>query len=315
MTDLSPVNNNEPPNQPSASDPQEITTNLPTAPTFNTWPELLSFILKTKHGLLFVSILILVAGVFTSLSIYIMRPDQIEITTTAGTINLKKGNQQDAILLLNPVGDAQESPWVKTGIQVKKGDKVTITASGRVNNSLKRLIWAAQTDEELESLWVDPEGSKPKNDYLKDRNKYKVLPDKNGAYYGYGMLIAAIKDSKEQIDPNNIEPIGKNKTFTATTNGELLLTVNDIWLSSEMKEVYAPPFNDDHLEYYLTLAKLQAGSNQDFDSWSKTIQRQKAQEQYPKRLKQWQKIVKEKNWNVWYNDNTGSFSVSISINK
>ncbi|MBU7587126.1 MAG: hypothetical protein KAF91_30475 [Nostoc sp. TH1S01] len=33
---------------------------------------------------------------------------------------------------------------------------------------------------------------------------------------------------KEQIDPNNIEPIRKNKTFTATTNGELLLTVNDI---------------------------------------------------------------------------------------
>lgn len=315
MTDLSPVNNNEPPNQASASDPQEITANSPSAPTFANWLELLSFFLRTKHGLLFVSILILVVGVFTSLSIYIMRPDQIEITTTAGTINLKRGNQQDAIILLNPVGDSKESPWVKTGIQVKKGDKVTITASGSVNTSLKRLIRAAQIDEELQSPWVDPEGSKPEDDYLKDRNKYKVLPDKNGAYYGYGMLIAAIKDSKEQIDPNNIEPIRKNKTFTATTNGELLLTVNDIWLSSEMKEVYVPPLNEDNFEYYLTLAQLQTDSNQDFDSWSKTTQRQKAQEQYQKRLKQWWEIVKQKNWNVWYNDNTGAFSVSISINK
>ncbi|MBU7587127.1 MAG: hypothetical protein KAF91_30480 [Nostoc sp. TH1S01] len=83
----------------------------------------------------------------------------------------------------------------------------------------------------------------------------------------------------------------------------------------ERKEVYVPPFNEDNFEYYLTLAKLQVGSNQDFDSWSKTTQRQKAQEQYQKRLMQWQEIVKQKNWNVWYNDNTGAFSVSISINK
>ncbi|MHC5722324.1 MAG: hypothetical protein ACYTX0_62515, partial [Nostoc sp.] len=89
-----------------------------------------------------------------------MRPDQIEITTKAGTINLKKGNKQDAILLLNPVGDDKNSAWIKTGIIVKEGDQLTITASGRVNTSLKRVIMAAQTDEQMESPWVGPEGSK-----------------------------------------------------------------------------------------------------------------------------------------------------------
>ena len=129
------------------------------------------------------------------------------------------------------------------------------------------------------------------------------------------MLLAGIKDSKSQIEPDNIEPIGESKTFTATTTGELVLTVNDIWLSSDMKEVYAPPFNDDSLEYYLKLAQVQNALNEDFNSWSKTTQRKKAEEEYQKRLKKWQSIVKEKNWNLWYNDNIGAFSVSVTVNK
>jgi hypothetical protein len=315
MADLS-SKNNELAIREGASAQQAQTQNSPSVPTFTfNWLELLSFLFRTKHGLLLTSILILVAGAIVSLSLYIMRPDQIEITTKAGTINLKKGNKQDAILLLNPVGDDKNSAWIKTGIIVKEGDQVIITASGRVNTSLKRVIMAAQTDEQMESPWVGPEGSKLEDDYFKDRNKYKLLPDKNGAYYGYGMLLAAIKDSKSQIKPDNIEPIGESKTFTATTNGELMLTVNDIWLSSDMKEVYVPPFNEESFLYYLKLAQIQNALNGDFNSWSKTTQDKKAKEEYQKRLKKWHTIVERKNWNLWYNDNIGAFSVSVTVNK
>jgi hypothetical protein len=119
MADLS-SKNNELASQEGASAQQAQTQNSPSVPTFTNWLELLSFLFRTKHGLLLTSILILVAGAIVSLSLYIMRPDQIEITTKAGTINLKKGNKQDAILLLNPVGDDKNSAWIKTGIIVTR---------------------------------------------------------------------------------------------------------------------------------------------------------------------------------------------------
>ncbi|QKQ74781.1 hypothetical protein [Nostoc sp. TCL240-02] len=301
--------NNDPPSQEGNLAQQLPPQNQVAAPIFTNWLEVLSFLLRTKHGLLLISILIIVVGAIVSFSLYITRPDQIEITTKAGNITLKRGNKQDAILLLNPVG-GKNTPWVSTGIMVKANDKVTITASGRVNTSLKRVVKAAQTDEKLESPWVSPEGSDPDEDLPRDRIKSTVMPSANGAYYGYGMLIAAIKDSTKQI--KNIENIGENKEFTIKTDGELVLTVNDIWLSSDMKDVYAPPFNDDNFRYYLSLAALKS---EDSNSWSEKMKREKAHQEYQNRLRAWNYIADNKNCNVWYNDNIGAFSVSVSGNK
>ncbi|MEA5626525.1 hypothetical protein [Nostoc sp. UHCC 0251] len=312
MTNQSQTNNTLP-NQDSDSAQESPTQNLS---TFTTWLDILSFLLKTKNGLTIIGILIIFLGTIISLSLYFTRPEEIEITTKAGTITLKRGSKQDGILLLNPVGADKNSPWVSTGIIVKANDKVTITASGRVNTSLKRIVTAAQTDEETESLWVDPQGSKLEDDFFKERNKHKLLPDKDGAYYGYGMLLAAVKDSKSQIKQDNIQPIGSSKTFTTPTDGELVLTVNDIWLSNDKKEVYARPLNEENFQYYLSKAQYEAAlKSEDFNSWSERTKKEKANEQYQNRLKHWENITKTNNWNVWYNDNIGAFSVSVSINK
>jgi hypothetical protein len=82
-----------------------------------------------------------------------------------------------------------------------------------------------------------------------------------------------------------------------------------------MKEVYVPPFNEESFLYYLKLAQIQNALNGDFNSWSKTTQDKKAKEEYQKRLKKWHTIVERKNWNLWYNDNIGAFSVSVTVNK
>jgi hypothetical protein len=57
-----------------------------------------------------------------------------------------------------------------------------------------------------------------------------------------------------------------------------------------------------------------AFKDEDFNSWSKETERQKADEQYQKRLKGWDTIVHNDNWNIWYDDNFGAFSVSITVN-
>jgi hypothetical protein len=53
---------------------------------------------------------------------------------------------------------------------------------------------------------------------------------------------------------------------------------------------------------------------EDFNSWSKAIEIQKVNEQCQKRLKDWEAIRTNNNWNAWYEDNVGFFSVSITVN-
>lgn len=270
----------------------------------------LSLLYKTKEGLLFSAIL---AGTFIT-GLYLMRPDRLEITTNAGTISLKRGNTQNAILLLSPSGGDENDPWVGTGIMVKKGDKVKITATGRVHTTLRRLVDTVENTPDFAVPWTGPNGFQPLQDYPYQaiRDKYKLMPGQKGAYYGYGMLLAAVRDARRQTESQ--EPIGENREFKAATDGELVLTVNDIWLKPEMKDVYVPPFND-NFEYYKEQAEFRAaGNGEDVRTWSEATKHERANQEYEKRLKRWKVIVAEKAWNNWYTDNIGSFSVAVTIN-
>ncbi|KYC42281.1 hypothetical protein WA1_20095 [Scytonema hofmannii PCC 7110] len=321
MTSM-PIDNDDPSGQEGALDQQAPTQNQHSIPTFSNWLEVISFLLRSKHGLLLTGLLIIVVGTVMSLTLYFMRPEQIEVTTKAGTFTLKRGNKQDAIILLSPVGGDENTPWVSTGIQVKSKDKVKITASGRVHTSLNKLIEAVQTDAP-NSGWVGPIGSMRQHERPKDRSKDKLLSDKNDAYYGYGMLLAAVRDSKNgQVKPEDIVPVKDGHNFEVKTDGELVLTVNDIWLSPESQDTYAPPLksgigvDDENFRYYLEKAQNQAILNgEDSNSWSEKKRLEKVKEQYTRRLKNWSKISRNKNWNAWYEDNIGAFTVSVTVSK
>lgn len=282
--------------------------------------EFLSFLVKTKEGRLLASILMITFGVAAIAVTFIMRPNKIEVITGVGTIIIKNGNTQNSVFLLSPSGADNNTPWVKTGIKVKKGDKIKINASGRVHTSLKRLVAEVQNPETIDLTylpWVGPEGLPLSQDFKLQaaRNSSKVLPDKNGAYYGYGMLLAGVKNSRRQITQDNIEPIGDSREFFTKEDGDLVLTVNDIWLNSSMKDIYVPPFKNNE-KYYEKEAYFKAiltGENASI--WSKKQKSEKAYKEYKKREKSWDIIVENKAWGLWYEDNTGSFSVSITVNQ
>jgi hypothetical protein len=289
----------------------------PPANPNNLW-EFLFRLITTKQGWLGITGIVAIVTAAVLITIHFMRPDQIEITTGVGTISIKKGNTQNAWFSLSPTGGDENTPWAKTGIMVKKGDLIKITANGRVHTSIRRLIAEAMTPEIDEQSWASPSGLSRSQDppsFLPQRDRHKLLPDKNGAYYGFGMLLAAVRDDKQQIKEDDIEPIGENRQFTAKTDGELVLTVNDIWLDKEDKDVYAPPLNqEENFKYYLQNAYFQAAlKGEDFNLWSKETERQKVEKQYQKRLKSWELVVKNNNWSIWYDDNMGSFSVSINV--
>jgi hypothetical protein len=292
-------------------------------PDPNTLWGFLFLLITTPRGWLGISGVAAIVTAAVLIAIQVINPEKIEISTGSGTIALKRGSTQNALFLLSPNGEDENTPedkntpWVGTEIEVKKGDVIKITASGRVHTSLLRLTAATLTPEVDEQSWSGPEGLnrslEPSFPHIFD--KQKLLPDKDGANYGFGMLLAAVRGSKQQIKEDDIEPIGENGELKANIDGELVLTVNDIWLDKEDKDTYALPFNE-NFKYYQQLAYYQAAlKGEDFDSWSKETKREKAEEQHQKRLKSWDAIADNNNWNVWYDNNIGAFSVSITVNE
>jgi hypothetical protein len=306
------------------SSPTETVENSPPTETVKNSPltksnlgEILEF-LRTEKGI-FLASTFMVASILGLVAIAFLA-NKIEIVTGAGTIIVKNGNTQNSVFNLSPTGGSK-TPWVKTGIKVKKGDKIKITASGRVHTSLKRLIAEAQNHavDPAYLPWVGPEGlQQEQEDKLQStfpaRRSYKVLPDKNGAYYGYGMLLAGVRNPRQEMLQENIEPIGISHDFQTKYDGELELTVNDVWLDESMENTYIVPIKN-NFEYYKSEAHFHAtliGEN--FSTWSKETEKKKANEAYKKRKQSWQAVVKHRAWGVWYEDNTGSFSVSITVN-
>jgi hypothetical protein len=301
----------------------DTTHNSTTVDSPTTLPELLWHLITTKQGWIGIAGVTAILTTAMLIAIHVMRPEEIEISTGSGTIAFKRGNTQNALFLLSPNGEDENTPWVGTGIEVKKGDKIEITASGRVNTSIKRVVAETLRPEVDERTWASPRGINLSDNttYFPSLDRFRLLPDKDGAYYGFGTLLATVRDSKGQTNNNIVpfKPQGQNENFmefAAENDGELVLTVNDIWLSGDTKDAYTPPFNKDNFKHYLQLAEFEAAfKGEDFKSWSEETKRKKAEEQYQRRLNGWDSIVENNNWNIWYDDNIGSFSVSITINE
>jgi hypothetical protein len=285
-------------------------------PPLQSWLDLARILTTTKRGAYFLTALFIAIGSFVLISMYILRPD-IQIVTGTGTIIIKTGNTQKAALMVSAAGGREGNlPWSGTGIMVKKNDKVKIEASGQVHTSLNKLIAIAQTDHKIVPAWVGPEGSKPseEGDWDDARNDYKLFPDHNGAHYGYGMLIAAVRNGQHQVIPDTREPIGEKHEFPVQADGELVLAVNDILLDSKAEKIYALPNTPQFFQYYVRKAEEDALLKRESTDWSETVKREKAYEQYQKRLDTWKEIFEKNNWLVWYDDNVGAFSVSVAVN-
>jgi hypothetical protein len=114
-------------------------------------------------------------------AIRIIPPEETKITTSSGTITLKKGSREDTLFLLSPNGGDQSTPWVGTGIEVKKDDVIKITASGRVNTAIKRVVAQTLRPEVDEPIWASPSGIKPQKintTYFPSLDQMKLLLDK-----------------------------------------------------------------------------------------------------------------------------------------
>jgi len=290
-----------------------MSRNQPTSPT--TWVEFIHQLISTRRGLITIGFILAAFILVLSLTFYLWRPDQVEVTTNAGTITIKKGSTQNAVVMVSASGSTEKgkSPWTQTGIIVKKDDKIKIQASGRVHTALKKLITIAETDQQILPSWVGPGGSDTNrlNDWDSKRASYKLMPDR-GTVHGYGKLIAAIwREEKAE----NLKAVGEGTDWDIKEGGELVFAVNDILLTPDARDIYALPPKENYLYYKTRIEEEDNLREKNGESIPNKPLNERIIEAYKKRLATWDEdIFKNNNWMVWYEDNIGAFSVSVTIN-
>ncbi|MBW4599711.1 MAG: hypothetical protein KME29_08855 [Calothrix sp. FI2-JRJ7] len=282
---------------------------------FKFFSYLLESPVRTKYSLLFGTSVFIFIWLLILTFLIVMRPKTVsfgDIKLDAGTITLKDEDNTSKTLVLNPNGGT-DSAWVDTQIQVEKGDHIKINATGKINLAVGRLINSAKDDIQLQTPWADPDGISPK--YGDDPNYPEIKNYKIMKNQPFGQLIAGVKGKDGSI---TFYAIGKENDFVADKKGNLLLTVNDIWLSPENKAAYLPP--ESNSDYYKNTVfdSISTDRNtalQKTSGWNEEQWKQEIHKQYLIRKRKWDTIKNDRNYSLWYDDNVGAFAVTISIER
>lgn len=232
---------------------------------------------------LIVFILILAAII---LSLFIeSKTEKIRITETGAIIIEMHSNRETASFLLSSNGGGSCTPWINTGIRLSKGDRIKFKYSGKINIGMHKMINAAIEDTILPPLpWSSAEGidadiCEPKRDirYFEKLRK-KCLLRTN---LPQGRLIGTLSStSRPEHRPNTVIDVPKftSDFYTVAESGTLWLTINEPWLDNESLMNLSP--------------KLLGMDDAEFN------------------------FIKANNYsNVWYDDNSGFFNVTIEIDK
>ena len=245
---------------------------------FASWGNWLRFVAT----LCVASSLLLVLGI-ASLAILRSSPrTEIRFTDTGTTLVLVNKKPSKALFLL-----PASRLWANTGIKLKPGGRVRISASGHINLALHRLSMAAEEDTVPSCGWVGPEGGSQPTETRKELMRRRVLIDSRsdwGALLAYVLPDGRPKPGKLNPAPDGVCLLGADGIVanSAGQNGTLWLTVNDSVLRHDdlalSKEVY-----------------LSGSTN------------------CTSRSKCWDRIVSNQYWDVWFDDNIGQFLVQVDF--
>lgn len=185
--------------------------------------------------------------------------------------------------------------WLDTGLEVKKGQSVTITASGSINLAAHRLVEAMKDHKRPPFGWIGPDGGKypyPRS-FDNKRSKSLIFPDPD--YYGAllacivpaGDLPLGLKNPK----PNGIKRIGSRGSITAEATGSLWLVVNDVILTEQSHDDYV--HDQDILNAVYGPGKVTEAQKE----------------------KEWKEIKNEGYYEAFFDDNLGELLIQIDFTK
>lgn len=177
--------------------------------------------------------------------------------------------------------------WLNTGLEIKPGQEVKITATGSINLAIHRLVEAAYTHKYPRLGWMEPEGGQPLGYKDLRIKQYLISPDNN-----YGVLLACITTedlSKTNPKPKNISVIGRNASIKSEKGGKLWLVVNDAVLNKDAESAYI-----------LSQKEL----DETYGSGKVTVKQ---------REDEWKRIVDDSYFEAYFDDNSGAFLVQIQF--
>lgn len=209
--------------------------------------------------------------------------------------------------------------WINTELLIKPGETIKFTTSGKVHLALNLI-----KQEELAIIkWSKPDGSpftKPAKEFG-DRRSFLISQHRNDDSPDplVGNLVGFLQaDGIDLPDPgpSNSRPEGasKNKVFhighehTVTNEtghkAYLWLSVNDIVLddSDAARQAYLGDSTD-------FVTKVLA--SQQVALITKEARRKQAKESWAKHLETWKSICEAKQWDLYFNDNIGTYLVFI----
>lgn len=122
--------------------------------------------------------------------------------------------------------------WANTGVQVQKGDRIKIMASGAFNSSISALQNQANENSKLKYRWISAMPTQ------KGQDVERCIYRGENAYFG--SILYQIQNSLSvELDPEDIKQLNTNdeekeKFIDIDRNGTLFFAVNDIYMSPQI---------------------------------------------------------------------------------
>jgi len=205
-------------------------------------------LLQTPHNLwklfnfLFALLIVLMVALGTAVIIIKQFFPYNTITTSLyGNTTLRSEDKDVTYWLFNTA-----ELWANSGIEVKKGDVLTIRASGASHTAIHHLARDVEKNSALQTFWNDTRGASTRNDEERDsyRRRFRIAPHENEGVLLMQViptkvndksLLAPYLDGHHDVSNECIYVIGKERqNLVIQQDGILYFAVNDVALTDEV---------------------------------------------------------------------------------
>lgn len=229
--------------------------------------------------------------------------------TESGALKVSIPGKNQQWLTSVPASDL----WVNTGIKIPPSHSVRIRAWGRANLAIHRLVAAAYYDQVPYQCWVNPDGvilgsngaKVPYND--KEREELLLFPaSKNNNVSQTGLLVGCLVPTNTSNGklPSKENPRPEFRLFAVGSSSKIDnndSTACELWLC--INDAILDPKNLDTCRR-IYIASVRGELNKNDNPFVKFMETAEDR---------WDNIVKNRYWNLWYDDNFGEYQVSCVL--
>ncbi len=186
---------------------------------------------RVGFSITLIGVLLFLAVTFIMLSLKSFFPYN-EITTSAfGTTTVTDEKKEVSYFLFNTA-----ELWANSGIEVQKGDIISIHSSGTSNTAIHHIDDGATNNTVLRSHNTGPAGHLQKEEKRSDelRGRYRIFPKYNQNALVMQVVQQTPLDVPDSASANNFYFIGaQRENIHIANSGTLYFAVNDIVLTQE----------------------------------------------------------------------------------